>query len=782
MLQNDKQITISTAGSRKAAQWMPQHIYWSEFVARLATPARSPESLPEYLRLPKSQQDELKDVGGFVGGALAGGRRKATAVQGRDIVTLDFDAVPAMGAGTLLKGLDSLGIAFVVYSTRKHEPARPRLRVVIPLSRTATADEYEPLARKLAEYVGIEMCDPTTFEASRLMYWPSVCAGAEYIYYYADKPFVDANGLLGLYADWRDVSTWPQVPGQQKAQERLLKKQEEPAAKEGLVGAFCRQYDIPGAMAAFLPGEYEPVAGGGRYTFAGGSTTGGAVLYGNGAFLFSHHATDPAGGRLVNSFDLVRLHKFGLLDDEAKEGTPTVRLPSYMAMCQWVEKDPVVGPEIERQRGERVLQDFGTGGTGTNSIGTNNTGTSDTETKGQAELASFLGKLRGAYVTTHMIRELLKALGISIRLNEITGKADVSGYPASWSKENAENNLPTKLLDYLKPAEVKGASKTPVCDCLDVIADENRYNPVRDMLEAARWDGIDRLPDIYRMLGVAGQLDRALIRKWLHQCVAMALNDPVAPWGAEGLLAFSGAQGIGKTSFFMMLSPLPELAKDGVSIDPKYKDTIIQAVTHWITELGELDRTTAKDHVSLKALITAATDEYRTPYARRAVTRVRRTSFCGTVNTDDFLMDDTGNRRFWVVKIKQIDLNDLFSRPQDWKLQLWAQMHQAFLQNPVGFRLDKGEREQLDTRNREYTRALDYEMEIRDLFEPDMPLEDWAELTAADVCGRLYPRPPGNRVGRVLAKLANEDERFTKRMLRGVCRYKLPMKKHGDFS
>lgn len=769
LLRNDRQITISAAGSRRAAHWPAQTLLWSELVDRLKMPARGAESLPEYLRLPKGKQDDLKDVGGYVAGSLAGGRRKAGAVTGRDAVALDFDAIPAMLTETVLKRLDSLGIGFAVYSTRKHEPARPRLRVLIPLARTVTADEYEPLARKLAEYVGIEMCDPTTFEASRLMYWPSCCNGAEYVFHYADRPFVDADATLALYADWRDVTTWPHVPSEQAHQQRLVAKQEDPTTKTGLVGAFCRSYNIYQAMDTFLPGEYEPVDNSpDRYTFTGGSTTGGAVVYDHGLYLFSHHATDPAGGRLVNAFDLVRLHRYGGLDDEAKEGTPTGKLPSYTEMTKLVQADPAAGTLARQERGAQILEDFAE--------------ESQFEGEPGERLAAFLGGLRGAFLTTATVRGLLAALGIRLRLNVITGCAEIEGCPANWSRENAENNLPTMLLDLLRPSEIKGASKNAVCDSLDLIADENRYNPVVDTLPTIQWDTIDRLYDVYAMLGVSDSFERILIRKWLHQCVAMAFNDEREPWAADGVLTLGGEQGMGKTSFVKMLCPFPGLMKEGAVIDPKQKDTLIQALGRWICELGELDRTTSKDHASLKAIITAESDEYRTPYARKAVKRVRRTSFCGTVNTKDFLQDDTGNRRFWSVWLKRIDLPYLFSRSLDWKLQLWGQMYQAFLQNPQGFRLTGEERAVLEARNHKHTKALDYELEIKALFDFGIPEADWPELSATQVSVRIGPHIPANRVGRALGKIALEDSRVQRRMVDGGMRYKLPVKKLPDFA
>ena len=209
----DRPIKISTANSRWAKFWKTETLLWSELCERLKTPIRGTESLAVYLTLPKSKQDDLKDVGGFVAGELRDGRRKSAYVLGRDVLTLDLDNIPADGTDEILRRIEGLGCAYCVYSTRKHEPAKPRLRVLLPLARTVTADEYESIARKAAELIGIEFCDPSTFEAARLMYWPSCCADSEYVYKVGDKPFLDPDGVLGLYADWRDVSQWPVVPG-----------------------------------------------------------------------------------------------------------------------------------------------------------------------------------------------------------------------------------------------------------------------------------------------------------------------------------------------------------------------------------------------------------------------------------------------------------------------------------------------------------------------------------------------------------------------------------------
>lgn len=211
----DRKITISCGSSRKATVWKAQTLMLSELWEKLKIPARSTETLADYMNMKKAQQDDLKDVGGYVGGTLNGTRRKANNVIGRDIVTLDLDSIPAGYKDDILRRVEALGCGYCVYSTRKHQPSAPRLRVILPLDRTVTADEYEPIARKLAEYIGIEFADPSTFEASRLMYWPSCCSDGEYVYVVGDKPFTCADGILALYADWRDVSAWPSIPGQQ---------------------------------------------------------------------------------------------------------------------------------------------------------------------------------------------------------------------------------------------------------------------------------------------------------------------------------------------------------------------------------------------------------------------------------------------------------------------------------------------------------------------------------------------------------------------------------------
>ena len=164
-LKHDRKIEISVCINRKDMSLKQKEMSVSEFYEKLRKPVRGHETQAEYLALKKAQQDELKDVGGFVGGTLNGGRRKAIAVTGRDIVTLDFDTIPPYGTDGLIRALENMKCGFCIYSTRKHMPTAPRLRILLPLDRTVSVYEYEPIARWIASQIGLQMADPTTFQA-----------------------------------------------------------------------------------------------------------------------------------------------------------------------------------------------------------------------------------------------------------------------------------------------------------------------------------------------------------------------------------------------------------------------------------------------------------------------------------------------------------------------------------------------------------------------------------------------------------------------------------------
>lgn len=324
-LQYDGPLTIATAGSRKSVSWKNQDVTWGQLAKRLSIEQRTAESQDEYNVMRKAQKDEIKDVGGFVGGALRNGRRKAESIIHRSLVTLDIDSVP-QGEDPWEVVTLVIGCAAILYSTHSHSPKAPRLRLVIPLSRKVTPDEYAALSRRIAGDIGIDMCDDTTYEAHRLMYWPSTSIDAEYRFEIQDGPWLDVDEQLARYKDWHDVSEWPVSSRKTEIMRRLAKKQGDPLEKPGVVGAFNRVYSIEDAIDQFLPEVYEPSATENRYDYIPADSSAGLVVYDEGKFAYSHHATDPICGKLCSAFDLVRLHLFGDQDDAASPGTPVNRL------------------------------------------------------------------------------------------------------------------------------------------------------------------------------------------------------------------------------------------------------------------------------------------------------------------------------------------------------------------------------------------------------------------------------------------------------------------------
>lgn len=758
-MQNNRRLSVYSARSRKdtVLQAAPTDVLG--LFQRLGSSQVIPYTIEAYKALRKPQQDDLKDVGAFIAGELKNGRRRRGCVLSRSAIVLDADNLPAGGTEDFIRRVAALNMCCCVYSTAKHSLATPRLRLVAVLKEDIPAEQYALCARLLCRLIQPEMTwfDPSTDEAGRIMYYGAHCQDVEPVYYTQDGAgFLDADSLLSQLQDWENPATWPTFP-RETAPAQIAAKQEDPTGKSGIVGAFCRCYDVPAAMDKFIPGIYEP-AGEGRYTFTGGSTYAGAVLYDNGKFLYSHHATDPAGGKLVNAWDLVRLHRFGELDDEAKEGVRGNRLPSYAAMCELARSDGAVSDELAREALASAQTDFQ-----------------------DEEAAQELAHRAQETFDLDVLRIALRAIGVQVRRNLISGKLEIRGMPAPYSEESAPNTLPTILWDMMIPLKIKGAGITAIQKALATLADENRYNPVLDMLHSIEWDGVSRLQVLLDIIGIdGGSFYALLVRKWLIQCVAMAHNTRSGRLeAAEGVLTLQGDQGIGKTTFFRRLAVKPEWLAEGLSLDMKNKDSIIQATGVWIAELGELESTLKKEQAELKSFITQKVDRIRAPYASEPEERPRHTSFGATVNQEQFLKDETGDRRFWVIPVKTIDLARLIDLPDEWFEQMWAEVYIWWLRDPRGFRLDTLERAHLNELNQWHREMLPGEEEIRTAFHWELPPEQWGEFTPVQLRERLFygVRITAQQIGRVLAKLAREDKRITvyRDSRSNVKTYKLPI-------
>ena len=632
--------------------------------------------------------------------------KRRDGVIGRDLIALDLDNIEAGHTQNILKKLDGLGCAFVVYSTRKHSEYKPRLRVLFPTDRTVTAEEYEPIARKLASFIGIALCDPTTFQVERLMYWPSCSSDSQYIYTYADKPFLNADGILKMYSDWKNVAEWPQVTGADKSIERLRKKQENPLEKKGIVGAFCKTYNILEAIEKFIPGVYETCDIEGRLTYTGGSTFGGAILYEDGLFLYSHHATDPASMKLCNAFDLIRLHKFGAFDDDAKEGTPTAKLPSFSMMSDLALSDKEVKGRLSLEKMQQAGLDF------------------------KPEDLSWINLLEidgaGNYAKTRKniitIFENDSNLKGKIAYDEFANRGLVLGV-LPWNFEVKRRNWQdvddAQLRIYLETVYgITGDGK--ISDALMGYSHNNKINEVQDYLKNLTWDGTKRIDTLLtEYLGAEDNpYTRAVIRKSLVAAVARAM-EPGVKWDYMPILA--GPQGIGKSTFLQLLGK--DWFSDSLqSFEGKDASEMIQGT--WINEIGELTVLTRSETNAVKQFLSKKEDIFREAYGRKTGRFPRRCIFFGTSNDMEFLKDKTGNRRFWPVDLYTVTpvksvFNDLPAEID----QLWAEAFVAWEQGEelflTGEAKEIAEREQDNHRESNAKEGL-----ILEFLEKEIPV-DW---------------------------------------------------------
>lgn len=172
-------MKIAVGNSRMDKRWKNKDISWEEFKNTVRTTKRTTETVSEFRKMSKAQQDSVKDVGGFVGGALREGKRRNGYVLCRSLLTLDMDyATP-----DIWEQIEVLyDWSCCVYSTHKSTPEAPRLRLVVPLAREVSEDEYPALGRMVAKEIGIDLFDDTTYEPSRLMYWPSTPSDGEFVF------------------------------------------------------------------------------------------------------------------------------------------------------------------------------------------------------------------------------------------------------------------------------------------------------------------------------------------------------------------------------------------------------------------------------------------------------------------------------------------------------------------------------------------------------------------------------------------------------------------------
>lgn len=650
-------LLISTGKSRFEVNWKNVEVSWPKLVEKLSKTYMTRETVAEYAKMKKSDQDQVKDIGGFVGGHLKDGKRRNGNVVYRTLVTLDAD----FASPNFWDNLTALHeYRCSLYSTHKHTPTKPRLRLIIPLNRKVSAEEYEAIARRLAYEIGIDQFDDTTYQATRLMYWPSTSSDGTFVFETQEGPLVDADEILAKYEDWRDVSYWPMSTRVQNIHTTIAKKQEDPLAKPGAIGAFCRTYDIHRAIETYLPDIYSRCGSTDRYTFAHGSTSSGVVTYDD-KFAYSNHATDPSSMQLCNAFDLVRIHLFGDLDETAGADTPTNKLPSFVKMNELVYRDEDVRQTIGNERLQSAAEDFA--------------GVSVPED------TDWLKKLE--HSKTGQVEPTIDNLLVVLRndpnlaniggFNEFNYRAETAG-PLPWNaskQPRAWSDTDDSGLRHYIEKVYKVSMTNKLADALALRFEECKFHPVRAYLDPLIWDGTHRLDTLLIDYLGADNSDytRAVTRKAFTAAVARVYQPGIK---FDYMVTLTGAQGIGKSTL------VKKMARDWysdslISIGTKDAYESLQGI--WLVEMAELTATKKAEVEAVKQFISKQEDAYRMAYARRSTFQKRQCVFFGTTNNAEFLRDMTGNRRFWPVDtVRELIVSSVFEDLTDSVIdQLWAE-------------------------------------------------------------------------------------------------------------
>jgi predicted P-loop ATPase len=372
------------------------------------------------------------------------------------------------------------------------------------------------------------------------------------------------------------------------------------------------------------------------------------------------------------------------------------------------------------------------------------------------------------------VDHMLKGYGIEANYDVIRKEVDIRVPGVAGISDNYSN----VMIEYITSlATLNGIAAGQIPGYVSVIADRNPINPVAIWIASNAWDGVNRLPEVYGTLVVRedfpATLKEILIYRWLLSAVAAALM----PTGfrTRGVLVLQGRQLLGKTSWFLALIP-DSLLRDSViltghHLDPANKDSMTTAIKHWIVEMGELDSTFRKDVARLKGFLTSDKDKVRRPYAKTNSDYQRRTVFCASVNEETYLVDPTGNSRFWTLPVVEINY------------QHDINMQQVFAQLAVD--LDRGaqwwltpeEDAELEAQNNVHRAVSSLEEMILPVLDSDLSKDRWRYNSATDVLQFIGIDHPTNaqcrECGRVL-----RDRYGAPKKIQGILKWMVPVGSH----
>lgn len=624
--EDTRELAIACGMSRQALNWTNRTITFGKLKERLKQTLRTSETAEEYARMGKAERDQAKDHGGFVGGRLKDGRRKADCVESRSMLTLDGDQVDRE---FVERFEENMPYAAVMYSTHSSTADKPRVRIVVPLRRDVSPEEFAAVSRYLAQTLGIDFFDECSYLPNQMMYWPSTPMDGEYLFKEADRDWLDPDVILMAHPEWRDPTRLPASSREKQAGGINGKRQQDPLMKDGTVGLFNRTYyPVQKALEAFLSDVYEPTGSDQRWHLIGSKSMAGVEIKED-KFVYSHHAKDPAYLKLCSAFDIVRIHKYGEMDEKA----------SFKAMQEFAMAQDEVRTLAVNERMEKAGEDFDLPDEA-----------EEDAWKTRLQYNPRTMKLENCLRNIELIMENDPALK-QIVFNQLADGMEIKGYvpwnhPAKFWRDQDD----AQLISYVDQHYGTFSARNYEIG-VTTVTDNRSYHPIREMFESLpSWDGVERVDTL--LIDYLGAKDTPYVRAVTRKALCAAYDRVYHPGTKfDYMVVLNGDQGIGKSTLIAKLGM--EWFSDSLALSDMNDKTAAEKLQgYWIMEIGELAGMKKADIDKVKAFISRQDDKYRASFGRRVTPHPRQCVFFGTTNTETgYLRDITGNRRFWNVKV-----------------------------------------------------------------------------------------------------------------------------------
>ena len=723
-------LPIAYGNSRQAKTWVNKTTTFPDLKAKLKVPIRTSETAEEYAKMVKADKDNAKDHGGFVFGSLIGGRRNKNSVACRSGICLDGDRITK----EFLDDFETkCPYAAVLYTTHSHTEETPRARIAIPTTRDMTPEEFVAISRYVAQEMGIDMFDECSYLPNQLMYYPSAPSNGVYVYKEtgSDKDWLDPDQVLKAHPEWQDPMRLPTSSRESKANTVSKKKVQDPLEKKGVVGLFNRAFfPIQATLEKFLSDIYEPTDNENRWHYIESSSMPGVEIIED-KFVYSHHAKDPAYLKLCNAFDIVRIHKFGEMD----EGESFNAMREFASSLDEVKM--LAATEKAAEAGEDFAEEVG-------------------EWRKRLQYEPRTMTLKNNLHNIKLIMENDPNLK-SIVFNQLADGMEIKG-PVPWKHPSKywRDADDAQLISYVDD-HYGTFSQRNFDVAVTKVADDRSYHPIREMFASLpEWDQVPRVETV--LIDYLGAQDNAYVRAVTRKALCAAYMRVHVPGiKFDYITVLNGSQGIGKSTLIAKLGM--EWFSDSLSLSDMNDKTAAEKLQgYWIHEIGEMAGMKKADLEKVKAFVSRQDDKYRASFGRRVTPHLRQCIFFGTTNSENgYLRDITGNRRFWNVKVTGEGKYAPWDLSPETIQQIWAEVaviasagEKLYLPNDLEEYAKMEQREAMEQDEREGL--------VREYLSLLLP-ENWDEMDIFD--RRSYVRDtndPTRSIGKTLRKTVSNIE------------------------